>query len=120
MLARLRHTGADPAAAGHIAPQHKVRRIGEVVLVLELFCELTRHLDDLVVHGVPFHLVKVHRQAEVHGEGDAVVVDPRVEQEAAGGFTLAVPVDTLRLFVYSLVIQLPSFRLGGRRGQPMV
>lgn len=111
MLTRLLHPGADPAAAGYIAPQYKVGRVGEVMLVFELFGKLLRHVQNLIVHRVPLHFVKVHGQTEVHGESDAVVVDARVEEEAAGGFALAVSVDTLRLFECKLAA------IPGERGE---
>lgn len=76
----------------------EVRRVGVVVHPVQLLGELDRLGQHLVVLRRPLRDVELHRVAQVHGEGYPVVVDARVEHDAAGVHVLAESVDAEGLY----------------------
>lgn len=90
---------ADPSTIRHVALKDEVCRVCEVMLVLELLGQFACHLHNPVVIGAPFNLVDLNWEAELHGEGDAVVVDAGVKEKASEVLTLTVTVDALGLWI---------------------
>lgn len=99
MLTRLLHTRANPPTARHITPQHKIRSVGKVMLILELLGQLLRHRHHPIIRRIPLDLIKVHRQTQIKRKSNAIVVNTRIQQQAAGRLGLAVAVYALRLDV---------------------
>lgn len=107
VLAPLALPAPDPVAARDVAPQQDLSRIRVVVDAVEGRDQLARLVEHGVVVGVPDGGVELGREGSDlegrfgEGEGDAVVVNARIDKYAAPGLVFAELVALLLLEVWS-------------------